>query len=191
MLVLMTGEIGCGKTTACRRALARLQARGMTPSGILTPARLDARGHKVGIDVLDLSTGQTHRLATYAAGGGETVGCYTFDKAALRWAIARLKAAVDAGPELLVVDEIGPLELIHGGGFVDVLDPLADPQRVSHGLVIVRQVCVATLEARLARPDARRFWIDRANRDAMPAQIAEAFKKINAETQRRRDAEKK
>ena len=155
-----------------------MRAQGVTPSGILPPPRLDRRGRKVGIDVLDLSTGQTRPLATYDAGGGETVGCYTFDPAALRWAIARLKAAVDAGPALLVVDEIGPLELIHGGGFVNVLDPLADPQRVPHGLVIVREACVATLEARLDRPDARRFWIDRANRDAMPAQIAEALEKI-------------
>jgi len=178
MLALVTGEIGCGKTTACRRALAQLRARGVAPSGILTPPRLDGHGHKVGIDIVDLSTDQTRLLANYDAGGGETVGRYTFDQAALRWAIARLKAAVDAGPALLVVDEIGPLELTHGGGFVDMLDPLADPQRVPHGLVIVRAACVATLEARLDRPDARQFWIDRANRDAMPDQIAGALEKI-------------
>jgi len=178
MLALVTGEIGCGKTTACRRALARLRTRGGAPSGILTPPRLDERGHKVGIDIVDLATGQTRPLATYDAGGGQTVGHYTFDPAALRWAIARLKAAVDAGPALLVVDEIGPLELTHGGGFVDLLDPLADAQRVPHGLVIVRAACVAALETRLGRPDARRFWIDRANRDAMPDQIAGALEEI-------------
>ena len=186
MLALVTGEIGCGKTTACRRALAQLRARGVAPSGILTPPRLDEHGHKVGIDVLDLDTGQTRPLATYDASGGETVGRYTFDPQALRWAVARLTAAVDAGPALLIVDEIGPLELTHGGGFVDVLDPLAAPQRVPHGLVIVRAACVATLEARLDRPDARRFWIDRANRDAMPARIAKALEnKVATETQRK------
>jgi nucleoside-triphosphatase THEP1 len=178
MLALVTGGIGCGKTTACRHALAQLRARGVAPSGILTPPRLDGRGHKVGIDVLDMSTGQMRPLATYDAGGGQTVGHYTFDQAALRWALARLTAAVNAGPALLVIDEIGPLELTHGGGFVDVLGPLADPQRVPHGLVIVRAACVATLEARLDRPDAHRFWIDRANRDAMPARIAGALVKI-------------
>jgi nucleoside-triphosphatase THEP1 len=175
MLALLTGEIGCGKTTACQRALDLLRARGVRPSGLLTPPRLNATGVKIGIDALDVMTGEQRRLADYAPNGGTTVGNYSFDADTLAWVIARLRAAVAAGPDLLVVDEIGPLELVRGGGLVALLEPLADPNDVPHGLVIVRQACVEALERRLGRPDARRFWVNRANRDDMPAQIAAAL----------------
>jgi nucleoside-triphosphatase THEP1 len=175
VLVLLTGEIGRGKTTVCRRALDLLRARGVWPSGVVTPPRLDATGTKVGIDALDVLTGEQRRLADYVPGGGTTIGDYSFDADALAWVIARLRAAVAAGPELLVVDEIGPLELVRGGGLAALLEPLADPGDVPHGLVIVRRACVEALERRLGRADVRRFWVNEANRDSLPAQVATAL----------------
>lgn len=175
MLALVTGEIGCGKTTACQRALDLLRARGVAPDGILSPPRLDGAGTKIGIDVLDVMTGERRSLADYVPGGGETVGNYTFDEAVLTWASARLQAALAAGPDLLIVDEIGPLELVYRGGYVAALEALADPHAVPHGLVIVRRECVDALERLLGRPDVRRFWVDRACRDGLPAEIVAAF----------------
>ena len=109
MIVFVTGEIGCGKTTACGTAIELLRARGVAVSGILSPNRLDASGAKTGIDVLDVATGERRRLAELVPGGGETTGDYTFDKASLDWASGRLLAAVtDLGRvgeiNVLVVD---------------------------------------------------------------------------------------
>jgi len=175
VLSLVTGEIGCGKTTVCQRALDLLRARGVMPGGVLSPARLDAAGTKIGIDALDVMTGERQRLADRVPGGGETIGDYGFDERALAWANARLQAAVAAGPDLLVVDEIGPLELVHGGGFAALLEPLADLDAVPHALVIVRREYVDALERLLGRTDARRFWVDEARRDDLPVQIATRY----------------
>lgn len=181
---VVTGEIGVGKTTVCRRALHLLRARGMTCCGILTPPRLDARGAKIGINALDVATGEQWELADYVPTGGETIGPYTFHQETLAWANARLEAAVAAPgragqPKLLVVDEIGPLELVRKGGFAALLEPLADPDRVPRALIVVRRQHVDDLERLLDRPDVCRFWVDEANRDALPAQLATALERCS------------
>jgi nucleoside-triphosphatase THEP1 len=98
----------------------------------------------------------------------------------MKWAIGRLQAGIaDSGhtdqTDVLVVDEIGPLELERGSGFVAVLEPLADPDRVPRGLVVVRRQYVEALERLIDRPDVRRFWVDIARREGLPAEIATAL----------------
>jgi nucleoside-triphosphatase THEP1 len=183
MIGLVTGEIGVGKTTVCRRALGLLRGQGVAARGVLSPARLDASGAKIGIDAVDVATCERRELADYVPEGGETIGSYTFRQETLVWAIAQLKAAVaaprpggDAG--LLVVDEIGPLELVHQGGFAAILEPLADPKRVPHALIVVRRQYVDVLECLLGRSDGCRFGVDEARRDALPAQIVLALETI-------------
>jgi nucleoside-triphosphatase THEP1 len=180
MIALVTGETGCGKTTVCQRAIDLLRARGVAVSGILSPARRDASGANVGTDVVDVATGERRRLADVVPSGGETIGNFTFDQQSLDWARDRLLAAVvglgrvgEAG--VLVVDEIGPLELERGVGFVEVLGPLADASRVPRGLVVVRRECLEALERQTNRPDGCRFWVDEARREYVPAEIASVF----------------
>lgn len=180
---MVTGENGCGKTTACQRAIDLLRARGVTVSGILSLPRLDASGARTGIDALDMATGERRCLAKRVSGGGKTVGDYTFNRPSLDWAVGRLMAAVAclrrAGPaNVLVVDEVGPLELVQGGGFVAVLDPLADPSLVPRGLVVVRREYLEVFERRISRPDVRRFWVDEACREYVPGEIAAAYSTV-------------
>lgn len=180
MIALVTGEIGSGKTTACQRAVDLLRARGVACYGVLSPARLDRTGAKIGIDVLDVATGNRRRLADLMPGAGETIGDYTFDQAALKWAIDQLMRAVAAANHsgeagLLVVDEIGPLELVRRSGYVLVLEPLADPHQVPRGLVVVRCEHADVLELRIMRPDVRRLLVDEAHREGVPGEIAAAF----------------
>jgi nucleoside-triphosphatase THEP1 len=175
MIALITGEIGSGKTTACHQALRLLTARGIPCRGLLAPARYDPDGEKNGIDLLDVATGERRHLADAIPAGGATIGRYTFDPDVLGWGLERLEHALCAGPGLLVFDEIGPLELLHGGGFAMVLDPLADPARVTHALVIVRRQYLGDLQAILRRTDQRTYQVTPSSRDRIPTQIAEAF----------------
>ena len=175
MIGLITGQVGSGKTTVCLKAWEMIRARGLAAGGILSPARHNASGAKIGIDVLDVATGRKKALADYEIGGGRTIGPYTFDPDILAWANARLRAAIQAAPDLLFVDEIGPLELAHGKGFAPILPLLADRRRVRHAVIVVRQACVADLEGRLARPDVRRFWVNPHRRDHLPVEIAETW----------------
>jgi nucleoside-triphosphatase THEP1 len=177
MIALVTGEVGCGKTTVCGRVIELLQKKKMIVGGILAPARLGDGGSKTGIDAVDVATGERRPLAKRVTDGGETIGTYTFDPATLTWAIKRLVAAT-AGPVLvstsyvLVVDEIGPLELVRKDGFAAILGSLANPDTVPHALVIVRQAFVDTLTERLDRSDVRQFRVEEHNREHLPAKIA-------------------
>jgi nucleoside-triphosphatase THEP1 len=175
MLALVTGSIGAGKTTVCQRTLDLLRVKDLAPAGVLTPARLDASGAKIGIDVQDAASGAQRRFATRVASGGATIGEYTFDPEGLAWALNLLEEAVVAKPDLLVIDEIGPLELEHKRGFAVMLEPLADPARVPLGLVVVRAQYVEELTQRLARNDLQRFGVDAERRDGVPAALAKAL----------------
>jgi energy-coupling factor transport system ATP-binding protein len=93
-------------------------------AGILSPAVFRG-GVKAGIDVVDVAGGTSRRLATRAGGdvpgrpeGDRALshGGWSFDREALAWADGML-AAASPTCDLLVVDELGPLELLHGEGF--------------------------------------------------------------------------
>jgi nucleoside-triphosphatase THEP1 len=140
--------------------------------GILSLPRFDSAGLKCGIDVLDVATGERQPLADRSAGGGKTIGNYSFDEKSLSWAVERLEAAIASGADLLVVDEIGPLELVRRQGFVAVLAPLSDRETVPLGLLVVRQAHVALLEDWINRDDLRRFVVHPGSRDALPSELA-------------------
>lgn len=72
----------------------------------------------------DLWTGE--EMAKEPAADGEpviAVGRFRFRAAAFAWAGRRIAAAVAAGADLVVIDEVGPLEQ-RGEGLADALDAL-------------------------------------------------------------------
>jgi nucleoside-triphosphatase THEP1 len=136
---------------------------------------LDTRGAKTGIDVIDVATGERRHLADYVCGGGGTIGNYSFNPRVLSWASARIHTAVAAGCDLIVIDEIGPLELVHQDGLVAALDLLADLRAVPHALVIVRHAYLDRLKQRLSRPDLSCFWVDEGRPEGLAYEIAAAL----------------
>ena len=145
-LLILTGPRGSGKTSACQVLVARVRERGGRVAGVLCPARL-AGSDKTGIDVLDLGSGRQRRLAVRRRDHDGVTGAWSFDQQALKWANEAL-LTTPQGCDLLVIDELGPLELLHNEGFTAAWDAIA---RGRHGLtvVVVRPELVDT---------ARRRW---------------------------------
>lgn len=182
MIALLVGEIGAGKTTICRRVADVARQRGLRVGGILTRPLYDARGRKTGLVAEDLWSARSRLLATLQTEpSGERLerhlselrrGPYSFHRAAFAWAGHAVRAALAQAPDLVILDEVGPLELAAGAGFALLLDPLCAAGCPT--LLVVRRSCRPALEARLAALPLA-FEVEAARRDALPEAIVNAL----------------
>lgn len=145
MLFILTGDIRTGKTTWLEARVRELGAAGVPVRGVLAPG-VWRGGEKIGIENVLLPSRERVLLAKPAASGCSSGLGWDFDAAALARVNARLAGLTaaagekDARPGLLVIDEIGPLELRRAGGLTEALALLdAGPTRTwPHALVVVR-----------------------------------------------------
>ncbi len=114
-LTLVTGPRGSGKTRWCMELIEHARSLGMRPGGLISPAVFE-NGQKVGIDLLDLMTGEHRRLAYRRGDSGGDLWTSDWQLVAetLEWGNAILEKIEVS--DLLILDEIGPLEFDHGVG---------------------------------------------------------------------------
>jgi len=148
-IAILTGASGTGKTTTCGRLLDRARDLGLDCAGVLSPARVDG-GAKVGIDVVDVRTEERRRLAEVdELPGGIRLGPYRFDDEAVAWGAAALGVACPC--DILFVDEIGPLEMNRGEGWVNALDALRVGQ-YRLAVVVVRASLIDAVREAVGAP---------------------------------------
>ncbi len=63
-VVLLTGEIGIGKTTVCRRVADAVREQDWRIAGIITHPAYDPQGRKMALFAMDLWSGETRLLAS-------------------------------------------------------------------------------------------------------------------------------
>jgi nucleoside-triphosphatase THEP1 len=171
-LALVTGDIEVGKTTVVGRVVELARSRGYVCAGVWSPAHI-VDGHKTGIETVDLSTGERRLLAHMATEGTEMqLGRYVFAPTVLAWANDVLAKAIAAQPDLLIIDEIGPLELEQRDGLAPALAPLA-AGRVPRALVIVRAWLVDAFQARLPGIPTVVFVVEAKTRQSLPARMVD------------------
>ena len=196
-VILLTGRRSVGKTTVCQAVAELARRRGYRPGGVITPALYNNHGTKVGFEAVDVGSGErwplarTDPSATLRQGsgqalrlcsgqgsghrqelGGPQVGPYSFDPAGLARALEVLKRAISAGCDLLMVDEIGPLELEQGKGFAPILD-LLPAEGPTHTLIVVRPALLDQLLLHLRGTEFTVFTVNEENRNKLPLRIVE------------------
>jgi nucleoside-triphosphatase THEP1 len=147
-LVLVTGDSGSGKTTWCLELIDLARRNGIQVYGVVSPPVLHA-GHKDGIDLMDVSTGERRRLAVVRPDAkqdtanqlGISTLHWTFDPFVLAWG-NQILDPLDAG-ELLVLDELGPLELLENKGLTAGLRCI-DDRRFRSACVVIRPALLPT-----------------------------------------------
>lgn len=151
-LWIISGPRGAGKTSLCARLVELARQAGWETAGLLSPAVFSG-GVKTGIAVTDLRGGETRALARLTR-PGETAAVHTvqwaFDEQVLAWGDRVLAQSTPC--DLLVVDELGPLEFQRGQGWLSGLAAV-DTRAYRLGLLVLRPELLEQAAARW--PDTR------------------------------------
>lgn len=137
--MVITGERGAGKTTLCHQLITQFIRRGIMASGIYCPAVFEG-GEKTKIMAVDLATQDEYIFATAAPKNqpllpGQRRLRWNFDRNVIDWGNEIFAEAVPT--QLLVVDEIGPLELERGEGWIKAVDAL-DSREYDLAILVMR-----------------------------------------------------
>lgn len=167
-ILILTGERGVGKTTVCRKVVEQAQAAGYTCGGLIT-FEAEETGQR---SVLDVATGDVRHLTVPE--GGTPVGRFRFNPSVLAWGAEALSRAVPC--DLLVVDEVGPLEVEQDKGWAIALDLLRAAQ-FRLALVVVRPELVGAVQLRLPTSAPAVLRVTENNRDRMPDLLMEILQR--------------
>ncbi|MGI0091261.1 MAG: NTPase [Nitrososphaerales archaeon] len=108
---LLTGEPGSGKSTALSKIVLAVKSSGYTVGGLLT-REIRNRGEREGFRIVDVRTEESEILADVKGILGPRIGKYRVNLNSLSsFAAAALENAKDHS-DLLVCDEVGPMELL-------------------------------------------------------------------------------
>ena len=165
MRILLTGRSGLGKTTVCSRLVEIARERGLTCYGVLT--HQSRRGKEtVTLIVEDLSTGERRVLAKKRGrtdGEEGVISCsFIFDRGSIEFG----KRALERDGDLLVIDEVGNLE-IKGEGFTNAMDAFSSR---ANSILAVRSELSEVISERL-KCSFREVKIDEKNREGLPEVI--------------------
>ncbi len=166
--VLLTGRPGCGKTTLIKALLNDL-AR---PAGGFYTEEIRERGVRVGFKLVTLD-GKEAVLAHINFKTRERVGKYGIDLSALETVgVAAVREAV-RGRLLVVIDEIGPME-IRSAIFCDAVNEALDSGAPVLATIVARSLPFA--DAIKTRPDVSLAEVRSDNRQQLFSEMSDQFK---------------
>jgi nucleoside-triphosphatase THEP1 len=122
---LICGAVGSGKSTYVQTVANLLTERRLRVGGILS-LRLTKNDETTGYDLLDLSTNVTEKFLRFGkVPGKEQIGRFSIFPEGIEKGIRTLESATHDKFDLVIVDEVGRLEL-RGDGWSDILKKLIE-----------------------------------------------------------------
>jgi nucleoside-triphosphatase THEP1 len=144
-ITVLTGDFGAGKTTLCSKIVSLSRQGKVDMAGVFSPPRI-TNEIKTGIWVQNIRTCERRLLAECAGMSEGTANLrWRFDPANVQWGTEVLHAATPC--DLLVIDELGPLELIHAAGWCCAFDILK-ARRYRKALIVVRPSLISDFRER-------------------------------------------
>ena len=115
----ITGRTRVGKTKVINTLHYRLLSHNIVIGGILTRDVKD-NGKRIGIELLNISTGITNELANTRRKTGPRIGKYRVNLKNLDNVVSKELESALSNAELIIIDMIGPMEL-YSRNFCDVV----------------------------------------------------------------------
>jgi len=109
-LWLLSGPPGIGKSTVVSRIVYLLRMKGHGIGGCLTREKRVGR-QRVGFSIVDIMSGREAELASNSTSLGPRVGRYRVNISGLRDVGARSLEDASGRADVIVIDEVGPMEL--------------------------------------------------------------------------------
>lgn len=160
-LHILSGPRRVGKTSTCGRLAELCRARGIDVAGLICPAK-EQIGHKCGIELVDLRTGNRRDLAVADdIPSPLRTDNYRFDVEVMAWGSQVIDAATPC--TVLIIDELGPLELIRNQGWVNGLEALRRG-RYELAVVVIRPELVTAFQQAM-HPDRPCVLVEKSGRD--------------------------
>jgi nucleoside-triphosphatase THEP1 len=168
MIYLLTGPVHSGKTTFLRQVIRSLKEKGTDIGGFLSVSVWNG-DERLGYDLYDL---REEKLIPFIRAAGERTwqksGPYSFIPDGLERAKSILLRTQNA--DLLVVDEVGPLE-VSGEGLWPVLKDVVSDCR-TNCLLVVRESILGDFLKILGGFDVKVFYV---RDEGVFARIMDAF----------------
>lgn len=169
--ILLTGAPGCGKTTLIRKILSQLSK---PASGFYT-REIRQHGVRKGFEIVTLD-GKRGILAHVNIRSGQRVGKYGVDVRTLETlAVPAIYQGVHSG-SLIVIDEIGPMEILSAYFRQAILDAL-DRDTSVLGTIVKRRIPFA--DGIISRSDVTIIEITTQNRNALVGHLLAQWAVIN------------
>jgi len=173
-IILITGIPGIGKTTAIIRTAEKLKAQGYKIGGMITKEKREGYV-RVGFEIQDLATQRQGWLAHVKQPNGPRTGKYRVNLTHLEGVGANAIQDATKTADIIIIDEIGPMEL-HSKAFKEAVMQASDSAKP----VIASVHCNATdafVRDIKARQDAEVYEVTLENRDAIHNFIMEKITK--------------
>ena len=172
----LTGRPGVGKTTVLLRIVERLKKQGFKVGGLVS-REVREDGSRVGFKVIDLEDGREGWLAHIRQPVGPRIGKYRVWMRDLEsiGVEAILKAVREA--DVVVIDEVGPMELF-SQSFKRAVSEALESDKIVLGTIHYR-IKTSFISKIKERQDVVIFKVTRENREGLPEIIIQKIQEIH------------
>jgi len=171
ILYALTGRPGCGKTTAILKIVDILRKKGIKVEGVYTQ-EIRERGRRIGFSIIRISGGKG-TLAHVGLSQGPRHGKYVVNLADLE--SIGVSAILDGlrGAEVVVVDEVGPMEL-YSKRFREAVEALLASNK--HAILTVHYRSRDPLVIKVKKVAGKNLiTLTPDNRNSIPSRVAEGI----------------
>ncbi len=154
---IITGAIGEGKTTYLKKLIGFFRKNNIAMGGILSE-RLMNDAQTTGYDLVNIETGEKEAfLRQNEESGSEKIGRFTICSKGITMGNTVLKSLISHGDKIVIIDEIGLLELQNKGWAAGINSLLTESK--SHILFTVRDIYVNDIKAKWNLCEPTIFYI--------------------------------